>query len=243
VTIFLTALVCTRVMGGESYDSRSVTELIDELVKVDKPTVGLDGLAQLEGFLPVENEGTYSVGVLGAQPPSTMPEMRELIRRGANALPLLVQHIDDTRPTNLWVGRAQPYFVKFFLDEYDQKVRNPGQIGRQTHMTFGQKPIASEYNIRVGDVCYAIIGQIVNRRLLAVRYQPSGIIIVNSPVEVSTLAEQVKKDWSGATEDDLRKSLIEDAKDASGSLTNKQAMIRLNFYFPDTNPKLKAGSI
>jgi len=40
------------------------------------------------------------------------------------------------------------------------------------------------YTVKVGDVCYAIIGQIVNRSLMAVRYQPSAGLVINSPIEM-----------------------------------------------------------
>ncbi len=38
------------------------------------------------------------------------------------------------------------------------------------------------YTIKVGDVCYVLIGQIVNRRLWALEYVPTLIVVVTSPV-------------------------------------------------------------
>jgi hypothetical protein len=58
-----------------------------------------------------------------------------------------------------------------------------------------EKSFDGRYTVKVGDVCYVLIGQIVNRQLVAVRYQPTAGLIVNSPIEVPPLAEKVKNDW------------------------------------------------
>jgi hypothetical protein len=52
------------------------------------------------------------------------------------------------------------------------------------------------YNVKVGDVCFVIIGQIVNRPYQAVRYQPSGSVVVNSPTHDPILAKEVREIWS-----------------------------------------------
>ena len=57
-----------------------------------------------------------------------------------------------------------------------------------------ERHFSGTYTVKVADVCYTLIGQIVNRHLLAVRYQSSGGPIVNSPLEAPSLAEKVRKD-------------------------------------------------
>ena len=66
--------------------------------------------------------------------------------------------------------------------------------------------------MRVGDVCYALIGQIINRSLLAVRYQPSAILVVNSPLEAPDLIADIKRDWADIDANGLTASLLADAR-------------------------------
>jgi len=75
------------------------------------------------------------------------------------------------------------------------------------------------YTVKVGDVCYGLIGQIVNRYLIPVRYQPSGILVVNSPLKMPELIKRVKDDWENVT------------------------IKRLAFYYPSKFEALKEGEL
>ena len=66
--------------------------------------------------------------------------------------------------------------------------------------------------VRVSDVCYALIGQIVNRNLLPIRYQPSAGLVVNAPIEDPLLTEEVKRDWGGIDAKEHKASLLADAR-------------------------------
>ena len=107
--------------------------------------------------------------------------------------------------------------------------------------------------MKVGDVCYVLIGQIVNRRLLAVRYQPSAGLVVNSPIEAPVLVERVRNDWGNADVEVLRESLLEDihATNHPKRITPAEytrrfvnpALQRLRFYFPDTYNTLQSDDL
>jgi hypothetical protein len=107
-----------------------------------------------------------------------------------------------------------------------------------------EKSFSGRYTVKVGDVCYVLIGQIVNRQLLAVRYQPSAGLVVNSPIEAPVLAEKVREDWGHADVETLRASLLADIRAAShprgisrAEYTERfvnPALERLRQYFPDT---------
>ena len=97
--------------------------------------------------------------------------------------------------------------------------------------------------VKVGDVCYVLIGQIVNRRLLAVRYQPSAGLVVNSPIKAPVLVEKVRNDWGNAGAEILRESLLEDvhARNHPKRISRAEyterfvnpALARLRVFFPD----------
>jgi hypothetical protein len=86
-------------------------------------------------------------------------------------------------------------------------------------------------------LCYVAIGQIVNRQLNAVRYQPSACLVINSPVETPSLAEAVRKDWSGLTPEAHRLSLTQDALDP-WPYAAPAALKRLCFYYAQAGDTL-----
>jgi hypothetical protein len=217
------------------YDTQTITQLIDELVNVDAETSGLHGTAFFNNFIAEDAPAKFEGGVLGSAAPKRFPQMVELVRRGAGSLRSLIEHLEDKRPTNLTVGGmlGSPggfFTFQYFGDEYDPKVKSSP---RQEFAPFPRHSFDGRYTVRVGDVCYALIGQIVNRKLSAVRYQPSAILVLNSPIESPILIAQVKKDWGGIGYDGLLTSLLADAR--AGSST---ALQRLRFYYPEEYRKL-----
>lgn len=69
------------------------------------------------------------MGMLGPPPPKVPPQMSELVRRGPFALPELVRHLDDRRPTNFEGGNkpsgkqigVNAFMFMDFSDEYDPR--------------------------------------------------------------------------------------------------------------------------
>jgi hypothetical protein len=107
--------------------------------------------------------------------------------------------------------------------------------------------------VKVGDVCYVLIGQIVNRRLLAVRYQPSARLVVNSPIETPVLVERVRNDWGHADAEINRASLLEEihATNHPNTISRAEyterfvdpALARLRLYFPETYRSLEGTDL
>jgi hypothetical protein len=246
---------------SRDYSKASVSQLIDDLALIDAATPGINSAAIYDGFIANGSRGEFVVGVLGIAPPTVPPQMRELVRRGPLALAELIQHVDDARPTKLEVGNkdsggtgqvgVDTFMFTYFSDEYDGHFhrwfdfdwkKNP-----PIHM---EKPFKGRYTVKVGDICYVLIGQIVSRRLLAVRYQPSAQLVVNSPIEAPSLAEKVKSDWSNADSEILKASLLADIRRSYddklmsySSLVIDPALERLRLYFPDTYNALKGDDL
>ncbi|MBV9990672.1 MAG: hypothetical protein JOZ72_05200 [Alphaproteobacteria bacterium] len=209
-----------------------VDALVGMLTSIDADAPGIDDAGMYDSFLADDAPPQFRVGQLPLHPPTIHPAMRELVRRGAAALPALLAHLDDVRPTRLAIGREiEPLDVfggQFFADEYDP--RRPGERIHECPMDNTCRSFDHPYRVRVGDVCEVLIGQIVNRRLYAVRYQPTQIVYVNSPVETPALAALIRKDWTGVDSAALAASLREDLHGdrAEGALR------RLRFYYPRT---------
>jgi hypothetical protein len=247
---------------GGDYSKSSIDQLIDDLTQIDSQSPGIDSAAIYEGFIADSSPGSFGGGVLGIAPPEVPPQMSELVRRGPLALPELIKHLDDRRPTKLEVGNkpsgkqvgVDAFMFMYFSDEYDPRV--PHWFSDKEWKS-GPRPMEKNfegrYTVKVGDVCYVLVGQIVSRRLLAVRYQPSAGLVINSPIEAPVLVEKVKGDWGSADAEMLKASLLTDIHAASHPkrISNAEyterfvnpALLRLRLYFPDTYAALEGDDL
>ncbi|HEY4838415.1 MAG TPA: hypothetical protein VIH72_07415 [Candidatus Acidoferrales bacterium] len=215
----------------------SVANLIDDLVDIDAEAPGLHSTALVRTFIGDNSPSEFGGGVIGSVAPQNFPQMTELVRRGVSSLPLLIKHLADARPTKLTVG-GDFFMFRYFSDEYDSKALAPREESARLEKTFDGK-----YTVRVGDVCYALIGQIVNRNLLPVRYQPTAGLVVNSPIEAPILIEEVKRDWADVDAKEHMASLLADARAGNDLWEYEPALRRLRFYYPDEYRKQALGAL
>jgi hypothetical protein len=158
--------------------------LVDDLALIEAPAPGLAGMGLYSTFMAADDEPRFVGGVLGAPLPSIPPQMRELVRRGVDALPVLIRHLDDPRPTKLTAGDNPILRNREFGDECDPRMRPAcdSECIREMIAHYEQfERFSGVYQVKIGDVRFVLVGQIVNRFLNAVRYQPSGNLFVNSP--------------------------------------------------------------
>jgi hypothetical protein len=169
----------------QALDSVTTEDLITKLQEESNQGIGTHTTAWAEGFMAIDEEPKFRGGILGSAKPVLSPVMRELVRRGTIVLPMLIEHLSDARPTKLIVGDA---IGKWFADEYDSRYRDPAKQptgvnspSKDTEMNPAKH--FDRYTVKVGDLCFVAAGQIVNRGLNAVRYQPTMCLVVNSPVQ------------------------------------------------------------
>jgi len=130
------------------------------------------------------------------------------------------------------------YSAEYDWNPYTAKAPPAGTVDLNpssfhTKVNIPEEVDTHSYDIRVGDLCFNIIGQIVNRRFLCVRYQPSAIVIVNSPVLCPDLLDAVRKEWSNTTREKLRDSLVGDVATPASSTQTAAALDRLARDFPE----------
>ena len=111
----------------------------------------------------------------------TIRALCKIVAKGADAVPVLLKHIGDTRTIKMKPVRGMMWMD--FPDEYDFNHRTrkipPKGVNRDSLGSGRDQP--TEHAITVGDLCFVALGQIVNRHFSATRYQPTGGLIVNSP--------------------------------------------------------------
>jgi hypothetical protein len=148
--------------------SYTVQELIDGLRDEASEGLGTHSTAWADGFLASDDEPRFRGGIIGSIRPTSSPVIRELVRRGVKGLPDLLDHLTDRRSTRLVVKLPFPHFgAMWHSDEYDprytEKTKQPRGVNvlddKSTHLS-------QEYRMRVGDLCYVAVGQIVNRYLI-----------------------------------------------------------------------------
>jgi hypothetical protein len=225
-----------------------VEALIDQLTEVDAQTAGIHSTAWFRGFIGVENPPAMVGGVFGSDAPKTFPQMQELVRRGISAVPALIEHLDDKRPTKLTVGGDFPsggFFMFAYFDvEYDPKIPSQRTTASSSRSSIDPRYQVPDlkYTVCVGDICYLLIGQIVNRELLPVRYQPSAGFVVNSPAREPSLVRLVTRDWSNIDKSRHLASLIADLQ-GDDDYSAASALLRLRFYYPEEYHRQSAGAL
>lgn len=220
-------------------DDAAIEKLIAQLSDVDRAGIGYSPSVTGQQFLPAaaasDEQGML---LLGQLPPKRSPVLTRIVAAGAKAVPALLDCLDDATPTKL--PPMKPMMWSANNNEYDFNRRTavapPAGVNRDEPPDGGVA-----YVVTVGDLCFVALGQIVNRSFAAVRYQPSGGLIISSPAGSAPLRDAARAEWSGLTAKSLRASLVRDFDKPDWEGRRAGALRRLAYYFPDAvAPLMKA---
>jgi hypothetical protein len=236
--IFALLLFACPCLAAEDISVVPTEQLVDRLAELDDQTAGISDGGMYGTFMAVDEPVRFEMGLLPARDLHVPPVMRELVRRGADALPILIAHLGDARPTKIVVGDTSrsSFPMQAFTDEYIPRDGETFDEGCTAHLSGGPdgcRGFEGGYTIKIGDVCEVLIGQIVNRPLTAAHYQPTALFFVNSPIEMPRLKTRIVKDWSGVDAKALEASLLRDLR-GNWDIRSDAALKRLRFYFPKT---------
>lgn len=225
-----------------------IKQLIADLAGVSDPDAGLSSTITGHAFAPLPDREQFSTGLVTDHRLKPSATLRNLVEFGPDALPFLLESLDDKTPTKL---KVETVAMTFFGDELDGNPLNSLERHVQTENAKRKDEDDDDdnspynYTLRVGDICFVVIGQIVGRQYSAVRYQPTRMVIVNSPVEDKVFRDRVRAIWS--SNDPAQKLLdsllidystegIANGKSARGlfEASNRQveAIVRLLYYYP-----------
>ncbi|MDX2040730.1 MAG: hypothetical protein SF097_05750 [Acidobacteriota bacterium] len=178
--LLATCLLFTPVpqQTAKNYSALTTTQLIDELTTIDSSGAGYHPTAWISTFVAEDAPPKFAGGILGSEVPTIHPAFKELVKRGAASLPDLIKGLTDERETKLKVG--DKFFSRqYFSDEYELKQRKKMSEKKKYELLKAQQKaqfekdveqmrkqgFSGQYTLKVGDICYAAIGQIVNRSL------------------------------------------------------------------------------
>lgn len=239
-TTLLGLMLCVPAYAAQPLSEKELTALIDQLADVSEGDIGYSASMSGTKFLPLEASGNPGSMLLGQRAPQTSDTLKKLVEAGAAAAPLLVAHLNDARETKIKLEHQGFMGTMMFNDEYDFNVRvtpqAPPGINRDDWAGNDKHP--STHTITVGDLCFVALGQIVNRGFNATRYQPTAIIVINSPTYSEKLRDAITHEWTALTPQKHRAALLADLQkpDCEDRLTG--AYMRLAYYYPD-DPELE----
>jgi HEAT repeat protein len=222
---------------------KHIKTLIGKLADLEDPDFGLSSTVTGHAFAPLPGHYTLGTFHLSNQLLQTSHALRELVAAGPDALPFLLDALEDGTPTKLAVVRRNLMGIGGNLEGNPlNKWENPVISKPWPDEWDGQPDL---YTVKVGDVCFVAIGQIVGRQYLAVSYVPTAIILINSPVQSDEMRERLRAVWSGKepAKKHLDSLLIDYATEGiyngesldgweDGSDKQIAAAMRLLYYFP-----------
>jgi hypothetical protein len=239
VAIFASLALAEDISPAHAAPTDEMEALIERFRDVGAEGIGFSTSVSGWEFLPYPGSGETGAMLLGQAPSEPSPILRKVIEKGVAAVPALLAHIDDARPTKLAPVKRMMWMS--LADEYDYNRRlskQPVGIGRRggdagLRTAAAARPSPEEHAVTVGDLCFVALGQIVNRDFEAVRYQPTGGMVINSPSASKALAAAVRAEWKGLTPASHRERLVQDALHPDSVYRRIGAYYRLSFYYPD----------
>ncbi|AMV17056.1 hypothetical protein [Planctomyces sp. SH-PL14] len=226
---FLIVLLPHRAIGGDD-----VEKWIDQLVARES-TIAPTGLFNFlawgvepaTDFLPLREDH---------EPPSGGAENEgdpalKLIKLGPAAIPLLLAHLDDDRPTG--VGPFGRVYLSDYVDMNSRSgIDRPLREGKRLSSVPDSNEPLNGLNLTVGDLCFEVLGQIVNREYGCV-FQACMHCSVVSPGRSAVIRAHLKKSWGGISSEGHRESLLRDLRAPDSAERQRGAYYRLAYYHPE----------
>jgi HEAT repeat protein len=237
---------------------KQIKALIAKLAEIEDPDFGMSPTFTGHAFAPLPDQDHWQMGRVTDHQIKSSHALRRLVEIGPDALPFLLEALEDKTPTKLKI--AHQFGFMALGNELDGNPLNPVEkriLSKPwTSEEDEEDGVAGSYTVKVGDVCFVAIGQIVGRPYRAVRYQPTAMIVINSPVESKELCRRVRALWS--SKDPAQKlfdSLLLDYTTegifngdsldgwSRGSDFQIQAVLRWLYYFPKETAPVIAGRL
>jgi hypothetical protein len=240
-------------------EAKRIKDLIASFANLDSPDFGLSPTLSGDAFAPLPGQSHAGTLLLTDHRLRRSQALKDLVALGPDALPFLLDALDDNTPTRVVIEHRGIGGAMWHAAELPLNPVNPAE--QSTYKAQGGKSRekgerVKSYTVKVGDVCFVAIGQIVGRGYRAVRYQPTACIVVNSPVHDSNLCAAVRTIWTAR---DSRARLFNSLRAdyategvfngksldgwSAGSRFQCGAAMRLLFYYPKEAAPLVAGRL
>jgi ankyrin repeat protein len=181
------------------------------------------------------------------QGPRPSDVLREIVKRGAAAVPHLIAHLDDRRETDIkvwdqgWVGAPDGPDFRETTDYNPRTTSRPAVKNNPDEPDRNPGNPREPHTITLGDLCFVALGQIVNRDFCAVSLKNHftintdyfGVNVV-SPTHSPAVLATVRREWGNLTRAQHRAALIADFQQPDHVRRWVGACRRLAYYYPDS---------
>ena len=238
-------------------ESEKIEALIERLAAIENPDFGFATTFTGSAFAPIPGIQRPGAMVLSENDRridhnrQESDAFRELVVLGPKSIPFLLKALDDKSPTKLTMTHTSSFGAMWRANELSGNPLNKTETAVLAEKTKLRSNLVDRrietYTVKVGDVCFVALGQIVGRPYSTVRFQPTACVVINSPADDAKLCSQVRDIWAS---DDSNKKLFESLLlDYStygifngenldgwsvGSSFQCGAAMRLLFYYPET---------
>ena len=148
--------------------------------------------------------------------------MTKLVEMGEETIPQLLDRMSDETPTKLSTEQPDELMCWSHSNQYPDRPYDAEKTNKD-------EPILEPYQLKIGDVCFVLIGRIVNRPYHAISGENS--FTVNSPVHTPELKQLAVADWQDLDAAKLKASLLKDLK-SKDQFRREGAADKLDYYFP-----------
>jgi sugar lactone lactonase YvrE len=201
--------------GFTPQEIEEMRKRIAALAGVESPDFGLSPTLQGTTFAPITGSEKVSVMLITNHKLKRSSAVLDLVKIGPRAIPFLLQALDDKTPTKLQIKPEG--FLNYLGFPHD----------------------GGPYTVRVGDVCYVILGQILGANHQVVGYMPTATVIISSPMEDPMEVKSLRRTWmSDNPARHLHRTLLKkyqtglEIGPSDGTELQIEATMRLLYYFP-----------
>lgn len=227
--LLLAVWICSAGLSAGEAIPPETEALIDALTEIKEYGLGYCGTRSGSQFLPLAGTAEAGALLLNQERPVESDTLKKLVMLGPKTVPALVKHLSDSR--KLKTAPLSGMMWTSFSNEYDVNRRTTKNLPLDAEKDEAE---AKHHLLTVGDLCFVALGQITNRGFNAARYQPSGGIVINSPLVRESLRNAAIAEFTGFTTEAHRARLIADFTEPDYEDRRIGAYYRLAYYYPDS---------
>ncbi|MCA8913922.1 MAG: hypothetical protein KDB90_00820 [Planctomycetes bacterium] len=174
-------------------------------------------------------------GVADLQPDGA--SLRRIIGAGVEAIPILLEHLNDVRPLKsqptsaLSASGVRPVYLRLATSFEDDSLKLQSSRISKARAALKSSP-AEGYELTVGDLCYFAIGQIVNRPYFPMQYVGTFQIAVESPQVFPEIVDEMRAQWGDLTVPRHRELLKKDLAQSEVLSKRANAYARMATFYP-----------
>jgi hypothetical protein len=223
---------------------------VHDLAAVRRQFDGLSSTLFSQVFAPINHSQVTVLTTLPDKRGETPEAFRRLVEHGPEAMPILLEHLEDQKPSRLTIELKQGVILYVAtIDTNPENVFEERALSLLTSRRPDEPEGTAKYVVTVGDLCFAALGQITGRAYSPVHYVPTATVSITSPTHKPSLVRFLRAVWESKNpRQHLLNSLLLDYSTRGlcpgqpadcfdvwkdGCIYQAPAMMRMLYYYPE----------